>query len=282
MTGYSLEELRTRTFFDLTHPADLASEQQVFAEHWDGRDAYTVEKRYVRKDGAIIWVELAASIVRSEDGEVSYGVRIVRDITDEKRAGEQQRLLLQELNHRVKNTLTVVQGLAHQTFKSGAVPPETLRSFEGRLGALAAAHNLLMKQTWEATPMADAVEAALRPFQTANSRISLGGPDLLLTPAATITLTLALHELATNAAKYGALSNNDGTIDVGWSTEADTLKLIWRERAGPPVVQPTRIGFGTRLIQRAIASDLGGTVDINYDGLGLICTIISPLKRTTP
>jgi PAS domain S-box-containing protein len=281
MTGYSLDELRGMTFFDITHPGDLASEREVFDEHWRGRDAYTVEKRYIRKDGAAIWVELAASIVRGDDGG-DYGVRIVRDITDEKRAKEQQRLLLHELNHRVKNTLTVVQGLAHQTFKSGAVPPELLRSFEGRLGALAAAHNLLLKQTWEATPIIDAAEAALKPFQTANSRISLDGPAILLTPSATVTLTLALHELATNAAKYGALSNDDGTIEARWTTQADMLTFVWREHGGPPVAPPVKTGFGTRLLQRTIASDLGGTVSIDFAPDGLVCTIVSPLNQTTP
>jgi PAS domain S-box-containing protein len=282
MSGYTLEELRRKTFFDITHPADLASERHLFAEHWCGRDAYTVEKRYVRKDGGVIWVELAASIVRNDDGSAAYGVRIVRDITDEKRANEQQRLLLHELNHRVKNTLTVVQGLAHQTFKSSSVPPELLRSFEGRLGALAAAHNLLMKQTWEATPIVDAAEAALKPFQTASRRISLEGPGLLLTPSATVTLTLALHELATNAAKYGALSKDGGTIEIQWATEANALTLVWREHGGPPVVEPVKSGFGTRLLQRAIASDLGGTVAIDFAPAGLACTIVAPLAHTTP
>ena len=283
MTGYSLEELRRKTFLDITHPADLASERQVFAEQWSGsRSAYTVEKRYIRKDGGVIWVELAASIVRSDDSTPAYGVRIVRDITDRKRAEEQQRLLLHELNHRVKNTLTVVQGLAHQTFKSGMVPPELLRSFEGRLGALAAAHNLLMKQTWEATPIAEAAEAALRPFQTASRRISLEGPNLLLAPSATITLTLALHELATNAAKYGALSKDGGTVDLRWTTDADTLTLTWREVGGPRVVQPVKSGFGTRLLKRAIASDLRGTVDIDFAPAGLVCVIMAPLSHAAP
>lgn len=191
-------------------------------------------------------------------------------------------MLLHELNHRVKNTLTVVQGLAHQTFKSSAVPPELLRSFEGRLGALAAAHNLLMKQTWEATPIVDAAEAALRPFQTANQPISLDGPGLLLKPSTTVTLTLALHELATNAAKYGALSEGGGTIEVRWTAEADTLTLVWRENGGPPVVQPAGSGFGTRLLQRAVASDLGGTVAINFAPAGLVCTIVAPLRHMTP
>ena len=283
MTGYSLEELRQMTFFDITHPADLEAEHKVFAEQWSGpRSAYTVEKRYVRKDGGVIWVELAASLVRHDDSSGAYGVRIVRDITDRKRAEEQQRLLLHELNHRVKNTLTVVQGLAHQTFKPGAVPPELLRSFEGRLAALAAAHNLLMEQTWEATPIEQAVESALRPFQTGSSRISIEGPGLLLTPSATITLTLVLHELATNAAKYGALSKEGGTVDLHWTTDAEMLTLTWRESGGPPVLPPEKSGFGTRLLKRAIASDLRGTVEIDFDPAGLVCVITAPLRHATP
>ena len=283
VTGYSLHELRRMTIFDITHPADLAMERRLFSEQWSRREAtYTTEKRYVRKDGAVIWVELAASLVDSEDGGEPYGVRILRDITDKKRAEEQQRLLLQELNHRVKNTLTVVQGLAHQTFRNSAVPDELLRSFEGRLAALAAAHGLLMKQTWESTPIGEATEAALRPFRGDSGRISVSGPTILLTPSATITLTLGLHELATNAAKYGALSNRTGAVDVGWTIDGEALTLVWRERDGPPVVPPEKTGFGTRLLERAVASDLGGTVEVEFDPAGLVCTIRAPLARITP
>ncbi len=282
MTGYSLDELRTKTFLDITHPADAEKDRQLFEQQLSAAEGYTLEKRYIRKDGDIIWVEVAASLVRDSEGGEAFGVRILRDITDKKRADEQQRLLLHELNHRVKNTLTVVQGLAHQTFKSGAVPATLLRSFEGRLSALAAAHNLLMKQTWEATPIGSAAEAALRPFQTSNRRMSLDGPAFLLTPSATVTLTLALHELATNAAKYGALSNDGGSVEVRWSIETDSVTLIWSEHGGPAVTEPAKFGFGTRLLQRAIASDLGGTVSIDFAPAGLICTIVAPLTHIAP
>jgi PAS domain S-box-containing protein len=283
MTGYSLAELRTKTFFDITHPDDLAEERKLFGEQWSGDlEGYTTEKRYVRKDGGIIWVELAASVVRGRDDADSFGIRILRDITDRKRAEEQQRLLLHELNHRVKNTLTVVQGLAHQTFKGGEIPPHLLRSFEGRLGALAAAHNLLMKQTWEATPLRSAAQAALKPFQAAEPGLSIDGPDILLTPSATVTLTLALHELATNAAKYGALSTDGGTVDLHWTMTDDVLTLVWREQGGPRVTTPAKVGFGTRLLERAVARDLGGTVAINFEAEGVVCTINAPLKRVSP
>lgn len=283
MTGYSPDELRTKTFFDITHPADVESDRALFEEQWSGgREDYTIEKRYIRKDGGIIFVEIAASIVRNADGGNAYGIRILRDITDRKTAEEQQRLLLHELNHRVKNTITVVQGLAHQTFKGGAVPPHLLASFEGRLSALAAAHNLLVEQTWEATPMLSAVQAALGPFRTSESRISLEGPGLLLTPAATVTLTLALHELATNAAKYGALSNDDGHVEVQWQVESGRLTFVWREVGGPPVQARGETGFGTRLLERAVARDLGATVTLDFDEAGAVCTISAPVDRVSP
>lgn len=283
MTGYALDELRSMTFFDITHPADVAEDRRLFEEQWSGvRDGYTIEKRYVRKDGGIIWVEIAASVVREQPAIEPFAVRIQRDITDKKRAEEQQRLLLNELNHRVKNTLAVVQGLSHQTFKGAGVDPELLRVFDGRLGALAAAHNLLMQHTWEPTPIGDAIEVALKAFQTTKERIGIAGPATLLTPSATVTLTLALHELATNAAKYGALSTEHGTVAVRWSVECDQLELVWRESAGPPVERPQRTGFGTRLLERAVASDLGGAVAIDYDPGGVICTISAPLGRITP
>lgn len=277
LTGYTLDELRRKSVFDITHEADAAEDRQLFEEQWSGaRDGYTLEKRYVRKDGTMVWVELAASLVRSEDGSPPYGVRILRNITENKRAQEQQRLLLHELNHRVKNTLTVVQGLAHQTFKSSAVPKHLIKSFEGRLAALAEAHNLLMQQTWESTPLRSAAKAALNPFQTTESRISLQGPAVLLPPAGTVTLTLVLHELATNAAKYGALANDCGTVDLQWTIEGPHLKIVWRERGGPPVSVSGKTGFGTRLLQRLISSDFGGDVELDFDVAGLVATILVP------
>ena len=283
MTGYTLAELRTKTIFEITHPADIATDRALVEDQWNGiREGYTIEKRYIRQDGGVMWVEVAASLVRSEDGSGAYGVRILRDVTDKKKAEEQQRLLLHELNHRVKNTLTIVQGLAHQTFKGSTVPAQLLRSFDGRLAALAAAHNLLMKQTWEATPISIAAEAALRPFETGEQRISLAGPAVLLTPSATVTLTLALHELATNAAKYGALSNESGKIDIQWATEAEMLTILWRERQGPLVSEPKSSGFGTRLLEGAVARDLGGTVEIDFQPSGVVCAISAQLPRVAP
>jgi PAS domain S-box-containing protein len=279
ITGYCLEELRTMTFFDITHPDEVEEDRRLFEEQWAGTlDTYRREKRYVRKDGSLVWIELAASMVRGDGGASTYGVRIVRDITDHKRAEEQQRVLFAELNNRVKNSLAVVQGLAHQTFKPEQVPPELIRIFEGRLTALSAAHNLLMKQSWESTPIAGVIEAALKPFETGEQRVGASGEEVLLSPTATVSLALGLHELATNAAKYGALSNGAGTVEVEWRADDGEFELVWTERGGPPVEPPARQGFGTRLLQRAVASDLGGAVELDFACTGLVCTIRTRLE----
>jgi PAS domain S-box-containing protein len=269
MTGYTLNELQTKSVFDISHQSDRETDRQLFEEQWSGaREGYTLEKRYIRKDGSTVWVELAASIVRADGGSEAYGVRILRDISDKKRAEEQQRLLLHELSHRVKNTLAVVQGLAHQTFNSSSVPADLRTSFEGRLTALAAAHNLLMQHTWDATPVGEVAEAALKPFQTMGGGISSSGPAILLPPPATVSLTLVLHELCTNAAKHGALSKNSGTVDLTWAADNETITLVWQERGGPPVAKPDETGFGTKLLQRVVSGDFGGQITIAFEITG--------------
>jgi len=282
ITGYSIEELRSRTLFDITYPDDVERDRVLFREQWAGeRDRYTLEKRYVRRDGSIIWIELSASIVRGGNGAEPFGVRIVREITDRKRVEEQQHLLATELNHRVKNTLAVVQGLAHQTFKSDIVPVDLMRAFEGRLSALAAAHDLLIRRNWQAAPITAMISEALMPFHTDGHRFTVRGPEISLTASATVNLALGIHELATNAAKYGALSHPRGQVEILWCTVDGELRLTWREYGGPQVVQPVSRGFGTRLLERALARDLGGTVDVEFDPAGVTCTVVAPLKRIT-
>lgn len=278
ITGFSAEELAGRTFFDLTHPEDVAEDRELFDKQWAGEiDSYTREKRYICKDGRTVWIELAASIVRGGNGASSYGVRIVRDVSERKQAEEYQRLLLNELNHRVKNTLAVVQGIAHQTFAGDSVPPEMLESFQGRLAALAAAHELLIRRKWAPTPMRQLIEEALRPFGGPENRLTIGGEEVLLPPQTSLTLVLAMHELATNAFKYGALSSREGRVAIEWSARNGRLTLKWAESGGPPVAPPQSRGFGTRLLQQALAREMSGAVDIQFHSGGVVCTIEAPL-----
>ena len=192
-----------------------------------------------------------------------------------------QQILIGELNHRVKNTLSIVQSLAHQTFRGAASPKDAISAFEARLQALAGAHNLLTKQRWEAASMSQIVRTAVTPF-CAPERCRIEGPDLKVAPQTAVTLALALHELATNASKYGALSVDEGTIEVSWKQQGGRFELLWQERGGPPVKAPKSDGFGMRLIKRSLAADLRGTVNIKFDEAGLACAIVGRLGEDAP
>jgi PAS domain S-box-containing protein len=189
---------------------------------------------------------------------------VFRDTTDRKRAEAQRDLLVQELDHRVKNTLTTVQSIAVQTFRHGGVDPTVLRVFEERLITLANAHSVLTRQNWDSADLHDLVRSALRPHSAPDrERFSIEGPALSLGPKSAVALSMAVHELATNAIKYGALAGEAGHVDVSWSLADGRFRWSWRERGGPPVAPPTRKGFGSRMIERALATQLSGRVVID-------------------
>jgi PAS domain S-box-containing protein len=206
------------------------------------------------------------------DGSIAQ-LAVTRDISQRKKAEEHQRLLINELNHRVKNTLAIVQGLAQQSFKGHQVPESVRRAFDGRLAALSAAHNILTDRNWEAASLVQIVEDTVSPHRVKEERIVAEGPDILIPPKTAVSLALALHELATNAAKYGALSVAAGRIEIRWRHEDGQLRLVWRESGGPEVEPPTTRGFGTRMIERGLAADLGGAVKIDFRRDGVVCTI---------
>ena len=198
------------------------------------------------------------------------------DVTDRKRFERHLQLLIGELNHRVKNTLAIVQSLTHQSFHSAVPADEAIKRFEGRLEALAAAHNLLTRKNWETATIADVAQTALAPFGS-ESRIEIDGPEVQVSPQTAVSLALALHELATNAAKYGALSNATGRVAVRWTSAGDRLRLNWREEGGPPVFAPDSRGFGTRMIERTLSSEFGGKVELEFRPEGVTCTVEAPL-----
>jgi PAS domain S-box-containing protein len=230
------------------------------------------------KNGKEIPIELGSNPIRI--GGKAMAILALVDVSERKRADKQRELLLAELNHRVKNTLAVVLGLAHQTFRDKESAAK--KAFEGRLIALATAHNLLTRANWESASLRDLVLDSLPVKQTGSTRFRIGGPLVLLAPQPALALTLALHELFTNALKYGALSNETGKIDVEWNRNEDDaapLTLIWRESGGPAVSPPTRRGFGTMLLERTLAEDLNGKVDMEYRPEGLLCTIRSSILK---
>ncbi|QPQ54264.1 PAS domain S-box protein [Allosphingosinicella flava] len=205
------------------------------------------------------------------------------DVTERKKAERHKEILLGELNHRVKNTMTLVQATARQTFKRGEVPEAVQRTFEGRLSALAAAHDVLTRQSWESAMLGEIVTAALAPFGALEEgRVTVEGPAVQLPPQATVIFAMALHELATNAAKYGALSNDEGRISITWAREEGDgnarLTFTWKENGGPKVSLPEGRGFGSRLIESVLAAELGGTVRLHFAADGLCCLIDAPLS----
>jgi two-component sensor histidine kinase len=202
------------------------------------------------------------------------GVNI--DVTEREEAAAQREFLLAEMSHRVKNTLAVVQAIARQTFKR-AETAEAGRAFEGRLAALAATHDLLTRDSWDSAPLSRLAADALRADDERAARVAVSGPEVLLPPKQAVSLTLALHELFTNAMKYGALSNDGGCVALAWQAGKGALRLAWTESDGPPVTAPRHRGFGSVLIERALAHDCDAIVTLDYPPAGLTCTIEMPL-----
>jgi two-component sensor histidine kinase len=189
-----------------------------------------------------------------------------------------QRLLISELNHRVKNTLATVQAIAGQAFSKGDRIEER-QSFEARLFALAKTHDMLTRENWEGAELADLVAEATAPYrQNRSTRFEVCGPNLWVKPSIALALSMALHELMTNAVKYGALSVPAGSVAIRWTvSEGKDLILRWEEKNGPRVAPPQRKGFGSRLIERSLAAELGGEVQLCYEPTGVMCTIRTPL-----
>jgi two-component sensor histidine kinase len=190
-------------------------------------------------------------------------------------------LLIEELNHRVKNMLAILQSIATQTFQSASKTER--EKFEGRLGALAEAHNLLGQQKWQGSDLQDVVARVLRPYSIDSpERVRMSGPKIPLSPRLSLVLSMIIHELATNAAKYGALSNDTGTVTLDWEAVTENgkpkLRLVWTESRGPPVTAPVQRGFGSRLIERSARDQLGGEATVDFLPRGVVCTVSCSLE----
>ena len=191
-------------------------------------------------------------------------------------------LLIEELNHRVKNTLAILQSIATQTFRSASRTER--QKFEGRLGALAEAHNLLSQEKWQGSELQDVITRVLNPYLLNNpDRVRMFGPKVPLSPRLAVVLSMILHEIATNAAKYGALSNDTGHVTLDWEVTEESdgrkLRLIWTEAGGPHVTAPVQRGFGSRLIERSARDQLGGEATVDFLPRGVVCTVTSALDK---
>lgn len=275
-TGQRPEEGTGVGWLDCIHPEDREGLWTAYADARARRAPLRTEYRLRRADGGWSWVMDTAAPRLSDDGGFHGYIGSITDIDERHKAERHRQLLIDELNHRVKNTLAVIQVIARQTFGNG---PQ-LRAFAGRITALSAAHDLLTRENWAQAGLADVVTETLRIADPDGSRTRVDGPPIVLSPKRAVTIALALHELATNAAKYGALSGETGVVTVTWSLAGDPpdrLTLCWEERGGPPVEPPARRGFGTRMIDEALALELIGVVDLSFRREGVTCRIEAPL-----
>jgi signal transduction histidine kinase/CheY-like chemotaxis protein len=265
------------------HPDDRNARQQAIDQAISAEADMDVEYRIIKPGGAIGWI-LARGRPDYENGRPVRMAGVLLDITQRKAAEERQRLLLDELNHRVKNTLASVQAIAMQTRRFATEASGFDEAFIARIGALARAHDLLSEASWEGASLEDVIARTLAPHYSwqAKDRVSFGGPGVRLGPNAAVTLNMAFHELATNAAKYGSLAAATGRVDVAWriaGPEAGrAVEIDWREAGGPRVSVPTRRGFGSRLIERGLVHELAGEAHMSFQPEGLWCRIWLPFS----
>ncbi len=274
--GYSSDEVVGKPVLVLI-PEDRHDEEPgILARLRRGEriDHYETVRR--RKDGSLIDVSLSVSPVKNRAGRIVGASKIARDISERRRAQERYKLLLGEMKHRIKNNLATVQAIASQTMKS--TTQEERSAFNARLQALARAHDLLTMENWNRAAIGDVVREALHAFQEKHrTRLHVEGPNDIWLPANKASLlAMGLHELGTNAVKYGALSDAAGKVHVAWdrfsTNDASGVRLTWREAGGPPVTPPAKKGFGSMLVERALNGELG-KAEINYPPEGVICKL---------
>ena len=286
LTGYDRKEVLGQSFnFLMARGADrvaLAQIKNAFENSIEG----TSEICYRRKDGSMFWAALYISPVRDESDEVVQHFASFVDLTRQKKEQAQSTMMINELNHRVKNTLATVQSIVRQALQNSSDPIVIRESIESRLFALSRSHDLLTRENWEGAGLLDLIHEVLEPFGVANGRAErfvIKGKNIRIPPNATLALGIAFHELATNAVKYGAFSNERGSILVSWGIEpvpgGNRLILHWQEKNGPAVLPPSRKGFGSRVIERGLAHELGGSVNLDYRANGVVCTINVPAPR---
>jgi len=285
LTGYAREEALGKPFASFATRPDDAVLAAIDAE-FQGHSRCGSEVCCGRKDGSEFWATVVISPVRDKSGAIVQHFASFADETEHKDEQARARMLIDELNHRVKNTLATVQSIVSQAFRGHADPATIRDAVESRLFALARSHDLLTEENWGSAGLRDVLDRALTPFGIGNGRSErflITGDDIRLTPKATLALGVAFHELATNAVKYGAFSNEAGKIEIDWIVKAastdERLVITWREMDGPPVAPPSHRGFGSKVIERGLGHELEGAVTLAYPPEGVVCTIDVPVPR---
>jgi PAS domain S-box-containing protein len=277
--GYTAEEIVGQSVLMLV-PEDRVDEEPALLEQIKAGflvEAYETKRR--RKDGHLVDILLSVSPIHDPMGRIIGASKIAHDISAKKEADRLQAVLISELHHRVKNVFATVMAIARQTLAKATDAQTAVAAFEARLSALAHAHDLLADGDWQSANLAAVVKQAVAPYPP--ERFELSGPSVLLPQKAVAMLSLALHELGTNAAKYGALSTPSGRVAITWTHDpgARNFSLRWKESGGPHVTPPTGRGFGSRLIERLLSAELNGSSTISYDRLGVECEITAVLPR---
>jgi PAS domain S-box-containing protein len=268
------------------HPDDRKRCLEQWTRAFKDGTEYEIEVRNRRHDGEYRWFLTRAMPVRDAQGCITAWFGSTTDIHDRKQSEEYQRMLAAELSHRVKNILAVVQVLAERTGDKATSVTDFIGAFRGRIQALSSAHQALMARDWHDAGLVEIVQAAVAPYLDSHARISLEIEDVALKPEAALTLALALHELATNAAKHGALSDERGRIAITARTEAidggPELRLTWQEQDGPSVRPPAARGFGTTMLGQAIEYQHQGKAELLWRDEGLLCRLSLPLTQIVP
>jgi PAS domain S-box-containing protein len=277
--GYSAQEVVGKPITILIPDDRQDEETDILARLRRGERVDHFETIRRRKDGSLADLSLTISPIRDNDGRIIGASKIARDITERKAAERLHATLLREMKHRLKNNLSTVLAIARQSFRGHESESDDFRKFEARLLALSNGHDLITRANWDSAELKDVVAQLLTMY--GRQRFEIDGPDLRLSPKSALALTLALHELATNAAKYGALSVPTGRVVIKWSIKHESssgLIFRWEEQNGPEVSPPSRKGFGSQLIERVLAGELQGKVQITYDPTGIVCEIDAPLS----
>jgi len=279
--GYTAEEAVGKSITMLIPADHLDEEPGILRRIRAGERIEHYETKRLRKDGGLIDISLTVSPMRNRDGTIVGASKIAHDIGERKRAEAQRNLLVAELSHRVKNTLATVISIARQSFATNPDAVEAQRSFNARIRALGQTHTRLAEAHWSGVPLETVLLDELAPYRHENgANLRISGPVTILNAKQALTLGMAMHELATNAAKYGALSTEHGVVEVRWDVDAEgkQLTITWTEHGGPAVVPPRRNGFGRLLIEKVLAADLGGDVSMHFAESGLECAITVPLS----
>jgi PAS domain S-box-containing protein len=276
----------SRWAIERIHPDDRTRVVEAIQRAREALAPYEAEHRVEIDAGSWSWIRSHAVPIREDDGTVTEWFGAATDITERVRQEEHLRLLVNELNHRVKNTLAIVQSMVSQTLRNCDGSAQALEMVESRLQALAATHDVLTRQKWQGATLDEIVHTAIGHCLGVDaSRFEVQGEAICLEPRRAVALSMALHELCTNAMKYGALSVPGGRVGIHWAREGGedgTLVLDWRERGGPPVAPPAARGFGSRLIERGLQHDLGGSVSLVFEPGGVHCHVRTPLSRAHP